>query len=70
MILQPSSLAELLGLAVQPEGRVYPRWAPSPDMGDVFPPSGLPNPYGIKHRDPIEQEWIRPQTTRGPEWRS
>ena len=69
MMQLPSGLAELLGQAVQPEGRIYPRWAPSEDYGDVFPPSALPNPNGIKHRDAIEQEYIRPFTTPGPEWR-
>jgi hypothetical protein len=70
------TLADLLGQAVQPPvnepGRRYPRVQNAPyglDIpGEVLQPQDLPNPYGIKHRDPIELEQLRPMIQPGPDW--
>jgi hypothetical protein len=65
-----SGLSELLAQAVQSSqpGRRYPAFSAgnvpySLDiLGEVIPPSDLPNPHGIKHFDPLERTFIRPQT--------
>lgn len=72
-----TGLSQLLAAATAPPepGRRYPRYANAPQgldiPGEVLPPSALPNPLGLKHRDPIELEQIRPllDTQNGPQWR-
>lgn len=70
-----SPLSSLLAGAIAPEpGRRYPRYSTAPQgldiLGEVLQPQDLPNPYGIKHLDPMEWEQIRPaiDTQNGPQW--
>ena len=63
-----SPLSSLLAGAIAPEpGRRYPRYMNVPQgidiEGEIIPPSALPNPYGVRHIDPLERDFIRPQTT-------